>query len=255
MKDLNKIFFFVSIVAVLLTSCSDDKSGKSKFLTKLVEVSEDGTSVTTLFKDNDKEIVNIDGVQLHTDFTYTNGLITKISTLDKATKLSSTVEYSYDTDKLIQVLSPGNYVINYIHNTDETISYEKKSLNSGNQDAKLYHGVLYFKNKNLVKDERILDDTAAGVVSKYTVNFQYDSKNNPFYSILGYSKLLDHNEVISLNNMVSNVAESSIANSADQITSSAKFYKGTFKYDTEDYPTEQLTETAKSGYLKSQYFY
>ena len=87
MKDLNKIFFFVSIVAVLLTSCSDDKSGKSKFLTKLVEVSEDGTSVTTLFKYNDKEIVNIDGVQLHTDFTYTNGLITKISTLDKATKL------------------------------------------------------------------------------------------------------------------------------------------------------------------------
>jgi hypothetical protein len=54
--------------------------------------------------------------------------------------------------------------------------------------------------------------------------------------------------------MVSNVAESSIANSADQVTSSAKFYKGMFKYDTEDYPTEQLTETAKSGYLKSQYF-
>jgi hypothetical protein len=35
----------------------------------------------------------------------------------------------------------------------------------------------------------------------------------------------------------------SIANSADQITSSAKFYKGTFKYDTEDYPTEQLTNS------------
>jgi hypothetical protein len=31
-------------------------------------------------------------------------------------------------------------------------------------------------------------------VSKYTVDFEYDSKKS-FYAILGYSKLMDHNGV------------------------------------------------------------
>lgn len=255
MKDSSKILLFLFTVAVLSSSCSGDKKDKSKVLKKLIETTEDGTSVTTLLTYNGNEIVNIDDVLLHKDFSYTNGLITKISTLDKATKLSRTVEYSYKKDQLIQVLSPGDYVINYIHNIDETVSYEKKSLNSGNQDAKLYHGTLYFKNKNLVKDERILDDTVPDVVSKHTVNFKFDSKSNPLYPISGYVKLLDQNEVISLNNMVSSVTESSITNVSDQIISTAKFYKSTFKYDADDCPTEQLTETAKTGYLKSQYFY
>ena len=82
------------------------KSDKSKFLTKLVEASADGTSLQLCSSIMKTKSSTIDGIQLRTDFTYTNGLITKISTLDKATKLSSTVEYSYDTDKLIQVLSP-----------------------------------------------------------------------------------------------------------------------------------------------------
>jgi hypothetical protein len=255
MKYSSKIFFFISIVSVLLSSCSNDKDDKSKFLKKVVETSADGTSTTTLLKYIGDEIVTIDGIELRTDFTYTNGLITKIRTTDKGTQLSQTVEYSYDTDQLIQVVSPNNYVINYIHNTDDTVFYEKRSLNSGSQEAKFYHGTLYFKDKNLIKDERILDDAAPGLVSKYTVNFQYDSKKNPFYPILGYSKLLDHNEVISSNNTVSSVVESSSTNAADQTISSAKFFNSTFKYDTDGYPTEELTETAKSGYLKSQYFY
>jgi hypothetical protein len=58
-----------------------------------------------------------------------------------------------------------------------TLFPTKKELKFGSQEAKLYHGTLYF-DKNLIKDERILDDAAPGLVSKYTVNFQYDSKKN-----------------------------------------------------------------------------
>jgi hypothetical protein len=56
---------------------------------------------------------------------------------------------------------------------------KKKSIVLGNQEAKIYHGTLYFKGKNLIKEDRILDDTP-GIVSKYTVDFEYDSKKNPF---------------------------------------------------------------------------
>jgi hypothetical protein len=77
-----------------------------------------------LFKYNGDEIATIDGIGSRTDFNYTNGLITKIVTIDKATQ-GSTLEYSI-YDQLIQVLSPNNYVIKYTYNLDDTVSYEKK---------------------------------------------------------------------------------------------------------------------------------
>jgi hypothetical protein len=255
MKHSIKIFLFLSVFFVLLSSCSNDNEDKVKFLTKLVETPEGGASTTTLLKYNRDEIATIDRVNSYTDFSYTNGLITKIVTIDKATQESTTLEYSYDIDQLIQVLCPNNYVIKYIHNIDGTVSYEKKSVNSGSQEAMIYHGTLHFKDKNLIKDERILDEAGPGVVSKHTVNFEYDSKINPFFAILGYNKLLDHKEIISFNNKLISFDENSTTNAADQTISSAQFFNSTFKYDTDGYPTEQLTETAKSGYLKSEYFY
>jgi hypothetical protein len=40
-----------------------------------------------------------------------------------------------------------------------TLFHEKKSIVLGIK-AKIYHGTLYFKGKNLIKEDRILDDTA-----------------------------------------------------------------------------------------------
>jgi hypothetical protein len=84
MKDSIKIFLLLSVFLVLLCSCSNDDDN-SKFLRKLVETAADGTSTTTLFKYNGDEIATIDGIGSRTDFNYTNGLITKIVTIDKAT--------------------------------------------------------------------------------------------------------------------------------------------------------------------------
>jgi len=204
--------------------------------------------------------VSIDGVRKHTDFTYSSGLITKIVELDKATQVSNTVEYIYVKDQLVCAKSPKNYIINYIHNSDGTVSYEKIAIGLvGTQEVKMYHGILYFQNQNLVKDERIVDNTAAGVVSNYSISFEYDSKNNPLHGIFGYEKLLDHNETVSLNNSTIHTIITTTTKEG-QISSSAKFYKKSFKYDLEDYPTEQLSEDAllnngNYGYLKSQYFY
>jgi hypothetical protein len=64
---------------------------------------------------------------------------------------------------------------------------------------------------------------------------------------------MDHNDLVSLNNKRSSVVQESSTNAASQTISSAIIVF--FKYDTDGYPMEQLTETAKSGYLKSEYFY
>jgi hypothetical protein len=66
-------------------------------------------------------------------------------------------------------------------------------------------------------------------------------------------------ETISSNNSLINTVIATITN-GDQVLSSANFYKSSFKYDSENYPTERVSETAilangNTGYLKTQYFY
>lgn len=256
MKKTKNIFCVLSIFLLTLYSCSNDNDDSIKLLKKVVATSTDGTSATTLFTYNGNKIVSTDGVQKHVDYTYTDGLISKTVTLNKTNQLLETVEYSYVTGELIRTKSLNNYVINYIHNSDGTVSYEKLAINSGNQEVKMYHGILYFQNENFIKDERILDNTAVGVISSYSISFDYDSKHNPLYNVLGYKKLLDYNEAISSNNsLISTVITSTTKD--EQVSSSAKFYKNSFTYDSENYPTEQVSEPAIStnGYLKTQYFY
>jgi hypothetical protein len=59
----------------------------------------------------------------------------------QGTQVSKTLEYSYDTDQLIQVLSPNNYVIKYIH-SDDTVSYEK-GVNLGIKRQRFIMGHLF----------------------------------------------------------------------------------------------------------------
>lgn len=257
MNKINK-FWFLSVVLVLFYSCANDKNGGVKLLAKLIETTEDSTKITTLFTYKGNEIVSTDNSKEHSDYTYTNGLITKVVTTKKSDQSKITIVYTYDKDKLISLQSSDKFIINYSHNADESVTYENFSIDDKEQQKKKYHGILSFKNGNLVKDVRILDDTKAGIISKNEVSYEYDSKKNPYHSILGLNKLLNQYEFVSVNNSLISVVESSITNTTDdQIISSAKFYKSAFQYDDKGYPTEQITENASGnlGYLKSEYFY
>ena len=259
MRKTKNIFWVLSILILALFSCSDDNDDCVKLLRKVVETSEEGTSETTLYTYNGNEIVSIDGPQKRTDFTYADGLISKTLTLNKANQLLETIEYRYFESKLVEVESLGNYRINYIHNSDETVTYERFMIISANQHVKEFHGVLYFENENFIKDERILDNMAAGVTSNCSISFDYDSNHNPLHNILGYKKLLDHMQAISLNNSLINTVIATTTN-GDQVLSVANFYKSSYKYDSENFPMERVSETAifgngNTGYLKTQYFY
>ena len=259
MKKTKNIFSVLSIFILALCSCSNDTDESIKLIKKLVTTSADGVVATTLFTYNGNKIVSVDGVQKHTCYTYTDDLITKKVTLNKTNQLEETIEYSYMEGKLIEVISLGNYRINYIHNSDKTVFYERFTIGSANQQVKELHGTLYFDNENLIKDERVLDNTAASVTSNYSISFHYDSKNNPLYKISGYKKLLNYNEVISSNNSLVSVAITSVSKDG-QISSSAILFKSSYTYDLENYPKERVSETAifangNTGYLKTQYFY
>lgn len=255
-----RIYSFFSILVLVLASCTKDGGSDARLIKKLVEISADNSTTTTLFAYKGNEIVKTDNEKQHVDYTYANGLIAKIVTKDKSSQQSVVAELTYDKDRLIQIKSSDNYVVKYTHNADETVSYQKTKLNDKKEEIKVYHGVLYFKNKNLLKDKRTLDDSPAGTVSTYNVSYESDSQKNSFSNILGFDKLLDQNDLISVNNSYIGVVESNVMSADDQISSSANFYKSIFVYDKEGYPIEKVAEAAmpqngKSGYLKTQYFY
>lgn len=248
MKRLNKIVLALSIL-VTLYSCTNEtvSQNESVLLQKVVEVSTDGTTATTLLNYNGDKIVSIDGVATRCDFTYTDDLITKIVEFDKENKTQNTLDYTYFEGKLVKVNSSNNYVMNFVHNAKGTVSYEKVIKDSGNNQVVVFSGILYFQNENVTKDERIIYDGGVGVLIKNSATLEYDYKNNPLKNILGYSKLLDHFNSISSNNIVSSYEVSSYQYMEGQTTSSANIDKMIYKYDGGDYPTEMVSSTSIFG--------
>ena len=259
MKNKKVFRFFLSFIILTFVSCANDTDDSFKLLQKVIETTARGNTQTYVYVYNGSQIVSIDGTQERTDFTYTDGLISKMVKLNKTNQLLETIEYSYLKGKLVNVFSLGNYKINYTHNADKTVSFEKFTLGTGNVEVKEYHGTLHFTNDNLTKEERIYDNSLAGEESKYSISFDYDNKRNPLFNIAGFKELLNQNDKISINNnVISTVITSTSING--QITSSATTYKNAFTYDLENYPKERVSESTPLasgfvGYLKIEYFY
>jgi hypothetical protein len=263
MKNRFKIGCLVLLFLIALSSCTNENVALThvQLLSKIVEVSADGSSNTTLLTYNGNKIVSIDKVDAFLTFYYTNDLITKITELDKSNQQLSTLQYSYTNGDLTKITSSDNYVLNYIHNTDGTISYEKLTKDSNNNDVKIYHGTLYFQSGNLIKDDKFMDDAGTGILSEKTISISYDAKNNALHNILGFNKLFDYSKMISANNDISNTITSDIKHTDDdQETSSITMNSSTYQYDTNDYPTEIISQNIlfggnDSNHVKSQLFY
>ena len=254
MKNVYAKSFSILITPILLSFCSNDKNEKGKNFIKMIESTENGIVENSVFTYYENQIINAENSKEKIDYTYENGLITKIVRYNKATKANVVLGYTYKEEKLVKVTSSENYVINYTHDSNGTVNYEKFNVSAKKQQQKVYHGSLFFKNNNLIKDERVDDNEDKKSTSKTT--FDYDGYNNPYFSILGFDKLLDQGVMVSKNNAVMTVVETTVVD-GDQIISSANMYKTTFKYDADNYPTEQVTEESVTNpnYSKIQYLY
>lgn len=255
MKNLTKHFFLIVIVA-LLYSCTNDKDIKGKIFVKMIETTIDNISETSVFKYYENQLISSENSKQKIEYSYVNGLITRIVSYNKGNQLSTVVDYSYVNGKLTQVTSSENYVIYYKFNTDGTILYEKYNGSAKIEGNKIHHGVLYFKNKNLVKNEFVLDVTEGSKQVSSKITYDYDQYNNPYKSILGFSKLLDQGANISVNNVVMTIVENTVVD-GDKSTSSAKMYTASYKYDADNYPIEQVSHSSMNNpnYSKIQYLY
>jgi len=263
MIKANKIIGIVAIILVTLCSCTNEnvETVPDQLLKKIVEVSIDGTTSTTTLVYDGNKIRNIDRIEMFSEFYYTGDIITKVIETDKKSQHINTLDFLYTNAKLTKIKSTDNYVLNYIYNKDETVSYEKLIKDVQNNDIRVYHGTLFFLNENIIKDEKILDDAGTGILSKKTINTIYDDKKNALSLILGFNKLLNNFGTPSMNNSIIRTEDSFIKQLDNNETVSAiKRYDCKNKYNSNGYPTEIESETLIFGgsdtkHLKSQLFY
>jgi hypothetical protein len=86
MKKIKNIFWMLSLFIIAFYSCSNENVSSQKLLQKMVETTEDGLSETTFFAYDGNKITSINSPNSRTDFTYTDGLISKIVLLNKLTR-------------------------------------------------------------------------------------------------------------------------------------------------------------------------
>ena len=220
---MKKVFylFFITIFVTTLTSCTaeSEDTTQDKLVKKIIELNQDGTSSTFNFTYNGEKIISIESEETSKKFTYFGNLITQIIELNKTTQVQTTFDYFYTNDLLTKVISTDNYTLNYTHQADGTITYEKTTIDNNRNIVLLFKGIIYMDSNNIVDDKKTFETNNTKIVSE-ELNFSYDSKRNPFYNIVGFAKLLDYSKIISVNNAISFIEVSSMTNlETEQITS------------------------------------
>ena len=244
---MKKVFylFFITIFVTTLTSCTaeSEDTTQDKLVKKIIELNQDGTSSTFNFTYNGEKIISIESEETSKKFTYFGNLITQIIELNKTTQVQTTFDYFYTNNLLTKVISSDNYTLNYTHQADGTIAYEKTTIDSNSNIVLLFKGTIYMDLNNIVNDKKTFETNNTKIVSKEELNFSHDSKRNPFYNIVGFAKLLDYSKIISVNNATSFIEVSSMINlETEQITSSLRQNINTFKYNNFGYPEEIISD-------------
>lgn len=264
-KIMKKVLslFYIAVFVTTLTSCSNDidDTVQVKLVQKIIEVNEDKTSSTLNFTYNGNKISSIESEEFIKTFIYTGNLITKIIEVNKKTQTQTTFDYNYTNDLLTKVISSDNHTLNYTHEADGTITFEKTTTDTNNNTIVLWRGTLSLNTNNVTENNKTLEPSGTNVLQKEEFNFGYDTRSNPLRNIVGFNKLLDHSNMISKNNVTSilEINSTKYLDSEEEV-SSAFVIKKQYTYDKQGYPKEALTTKPVFGndnpnHLKSLYFY
>jgi hypothetical protein len=264
-KIMKKVLslFYIAVFVTTLTSCSNDIDDtiQVKLVQKIIEVNEDKTSSTLNFTYDGTKISSIESEEFIKTFIYTGNLITKIIEVNKKTQTQTTFDYNYTNDLLTKVISSDNHTLNYTHEADGTITFEKTTTDTNNNTIVLWRGTLSLNTNNVIENNKTLEPSGTNVLEKEEFNFGYDTRSNPLRNIVGFNKLLDHSNMISKNNVTSilEINSTKYLDSEEEV-SSAFVIKKQYTYDKQGYPKEAISTKPVFGndnpnHLKSLYFY
>ncbi|MBF7093395.1 hypothetical protein IUY40_17815 [Flavobacterium sp. ALJ2] len=224
---MKKILCLFSAISLVLASCScsdydnpiienvenvEDTEDTVLILPqteKYTSESEPEKNRTATYTYDGNKIVSLDYDRGNkTTFIYTGNVITKAEYYNNGV-LKSTTTFTYENNKLKSYLKTGTSEYSdsirksYTYNTDGTISTVTVSINPTTQ-------------KETILISTVLTPDTKGnyiqVAFKDKVNsVEYDTKNNPFKNILGYTLLLEsgifHEDAITTNNNLTKTVE------------------------------------------------
>jgi uncharacterized lipoprotein YehR (DUF1307 family) len=267
---MKKIILTLAIQFVLNACSKDDSSTETPLadnsvvlLKKLVTKNNINTDVSTSEMTYDgNKIVQMTSSHGKIVYTYTGNLITKTETSTTNSTAKQQTVYTYESDKLISSLfSTVNQIpsvtskIDYTYNSDNTISYiETEKTNINGIRTTITSGKLYFSNGNLVKKESQQGDATSGITNS-SVEYLYDTKNNPFNNVLGYNKLLESE--MGSNNLLKTTGKSSytLNGVTTQNGDSVQNYNYT-SYNDKGYPLElKIPTVSANGFLITTFSY
>lgn len=219
--------------------------------------------VTKAIVDGDVYTVKYDGIKILEEsnadgsdkfvYTYTGNLITQIKDYFNGS-LSSTTDFTYDNDKLINVkkvgLTLGSNTANtetrtytYPNSTTVNCTQIRNYTFAGNAQTDKSEIVYTVKNDDIIssKETYYHNNVLSGNI---TENYTYDDKNNPYKNVLGFDKIELYNYWTSNDNLSSKKNLVLFTNANTPTSSSSFSYRlvYTTSYNDKNYPN-QITET------------
>ncbi|WP_026704121.1 membrane lipoprotein lipid attachment site-containing protein [Flavobacterium soli] len=252
---MKKILFLLSVIALLLSSCSSDDGGTTNsdftLVKKAVSVEADGSEGMTFNysysgnKINTVQVLN--GQQVK--YFYTGNLITKVERYETTNgMLEFEVVYQYDENERL-IKEESKYFINsslttrnFTYEPDGTVSFLVYSGEIGSI-TELRSTGKYFLNED--QEVAKVETTNINTSSTSTANYTYDNQNNVFKNVLGWDKLFSPTG--NYHNVLSTIYLD--ANQVVLETSSNQY-----EYNSAGYPTS-VTTTIGSTSAKVNYFY
>ena len=233
---MKKILCLFGALILLLTSCTNDSSEENSLLPKkqiYTYGSQPGDNTTTTYSYTGNKIDSLnydDGTKIV--FTYTGDLITKAIYTEDGEDNSTTTTFTYENNKLKSFLevSPNSSIRKktYTYNANGTISTTTVLIDPiTQQEIQDSSSVLTLDvNGNIIKAE--FNDLVNTV--------EYDTKNNPFKSIIGYTSLLDSGIFNQEANSVNNISK--ITENTGGVTTGTFTYENT--YNSDNYLTKSV---------------
>lgn len=219
--------------------------------------------VTKAIVDGDVYTIKYDGVKILEEsntagtskfvYTYTGNVITQIKDYSNGS-LSTTTDFTYDNDKLINVKKVG---ITFGSNTTNTETRTYTYPNSTTINCSRIRNYTFAGNPYTDKSDIVYTVKGEDVISlketyyhnnvlagNLTETYAYDDKNNPYKNVLGFDKIELYNYWTSNDNLSSKKNLVLFTNANTPTSSASSSYKlvYTTSYNDKNYPN-QIIET------------
>nr|WP_294774150.1 hypothetical protein [uncultured Flavobacterium sp.] len=251
---MKKIVSILSLLALVLTSCSEDINAPAP-----VELLNFPSKTIDYYQDSGNTIGSREGIFIYNGnklneifynasqkkvFTYTGDFITKVESYE-ADVIRFVENFGYSNGKLsvydkFDLLTNRNENISYVHQADGTVTYQKLIYSSSiSNPTETINGTLLFENGNLTKDDYVytFNNSSTNEINYVERLFDYDAKINPYKNIQGYSLLLPWVNEINTNNLVSDYSYIDAYMNGVMYTSYIIAKEYALQYDERQFPT------------------